>query len=102
MAKVVTQTLFNQGVIEVSSRRLPQVGKNPSTAKLPESLKLTRPFTILYITFKKRTDGKNSWEEPFNCKTTRVSRPCRDKLTRPFTILYISFQIEKGKKKKIN
>ena len=51
MAKVVTQTLFNQGVIEVSSRRLPQVGKNPSTAKLPESLKLTRPFTILYISF---------------------------------------------------
>ena len=40
MAKVVTQTLFNQGVIEVSSRRLPQVGKNPSTAKLPESLVL--------------------------------------------------------------
>ena len=33
------------------------VGKNPSTAKLPESLvvaatnKLTRPFTILYISF---------------------------------------------------
>ena len=58
MAKVVTQTLFNQGVIEVSSRRLPQVGENPSTAKLPESLKLTRPFTILYISFQKEKGKK--------------------------------------------
>ena len=68
MAKVVTQTLFNQGVIEVSSRRLLQVGKNPSTAKLPESLKLTRPFTILYITFKKRTGRKTIEKNPPTAK----------------------------------